>query len=189
MKAAAGFRSPWWRLGPKVLFGVRLVCSPNGMLFFPGFFVATGGDADGGVFGREEGFEAVFVDGLHVGLHGGDVAVAEVFPDGFVHELHAFGFAADDDVVEFLGGAFADDGADGGIGDEDFVDGNAAFAIGLFHEELGDDAFEGGGEHGADLALLVGGEDVDDPVNGFAGVVGVEGAEDEQAGFGGGEGE
>ena len=57
------------------------------------------------------------------------------------------------------------------------------------HEELGDDAAQRGGEHGAHLALLVGGEDVDDTVNGFAGVVRVERAKDEEAGLRSGQSE
>ena len=138
------------------------------------------------LFGREEGAEPVFVDGLHVGFMRGDHALLEGMPDGIVHKLHPFVFPGDDDVLKFLGGALADDGAGGGVDDEDFVDGDASAAVGLFHEELRDDSAEGVGEHGANLGLLVGWEDVDETVDGFAGVVGVEGAEDEEAGFCGG---
>ena len=138
-------------------------------------------------FGREEGAEAIFVDGLHVGFVRGDHALLECVPDGVVHELHSFVFAGDNDVLEFLGGALADDCAGGGVDDEDFVHGDASAAVGLFHEELCYDSAEGVGEHGAHLGLLIGGEDVDETVDGFAGVVGVEGAEDEEAGFCGGQ--
>ncbi len=53
-------------------------------------------------------------------------------PDGVVHELHALAFAADDDVLQFLRGAFADDRARGAVHDEDFVDREAAAAVGAF---------------------------------------------------------
>ena len=151
--------------------------------------VFAGGFAEGGVFGGEELFEARFVDGLHVGLFGADHAGAEFFPDGFVHELHAFGFAADDDVVEFLSGAFPDNCGDGGGGEHDFVHRDAAGFVGPAHEELGDDATEGGGEHGADLRLLICGEHVDETVDGLPRVVGVQGAENEEPGLCCGEGE
>ena len=120
---------------------------------------------------------------------GRDHALLERVPDCVVHELHAFIFSGDDDVLEFLGGAFADDSAGCGVDDEDFVDCDTAAAIGAFHEELGDDSAQGVGEHGADLGLLICGEHVDETVDGFPRVVGVEGTEDEETGFCGGESE
>ena len=89
-------------------------------------------------------------------------------------------FTGSDDVVQFLGGAFADDGANGWCRDEDLIDSDAAFAIGLFHEQLGDHAAQRSGQHGADLTLLVGWKNVDDTVDRFPRVVGVQGAENEQ---------
>lgn len=74
----------------------------------------------------EEGFEAAFVNGFHVGFVGADAALLEFFPDGVVHELHSLVAALGDDVVEFVGGSFADDGGDGGVGEHDFVHGDAA---------------------------------------------------------------
>ena len=139
--------------------------------------------------GREEGTEPVFVDGLHVGFVRGDHALLKRVPDGIVHELHPFVFAGDDDVLEFLGSAFADDGTGRGVDDEDFVHCDASAPVCLFHQELRDDSAKGVGEHGTDLGLLVGGEDVDETIDGFAGVVGVEGSEDEEACFCCGEGE
>ena len=50
-------------------------------------------------------------------------------------------------------------------------------------QRLGDDALERVGELGPDLMLLVGREDVDDPVHSLRRVLGVEGAEDEVAGL------
>ena len=62
-------------------------------------------------------------------------------------------------------------------------------AVGALEEELGEDAAERVGQHGARLRLLVGREDVDHAVDGLARVVGVQGAENEQTGLGRGEGE
>jgi hypothetical protein len=88
-----------------------------------------------------------------------------------------------------LGGTFADDGGYGGGGEHNFVYGGAAWFIATAAEELGEHTTKRGREHGADLRLLICWEYVNDPVNGFAGVVGVKGAEDEQAGFSSGESE
>lgn len=91
---------------------------------------------------REEFFEAGFVDGFHVGLLGGDHAFAKFGPDGFVHELHAFVLSAGDDVVEFLGCAFADDCGDSGCREHDFVDGGSARFVHALAEQLRHDAAE-----------------------------------------------
>src|SRR5690606_38230223 len=133
--------------------------------------------------------EAGFVDGLHVGFEGGNLTGQHFLPDGVVHELHPVFLAAGDDVVEFLGRTFANHGGDGGGGNEDLVDRDAALLVVTLEEELGDHPAEGAGQHGAHLRLLVRGKDVDETVDGLAGVVGVQGAEYEQSGFGGGEGE
>ena len=71
--------------------------------------------------------------------------------------------------------------------DQDLVHGEPALAVGALEQELRDDAAERVREHGARLRLLVGGEDVDHAVDGFARVVRVQRSEDEQAGLGGGE--
>ena len=104
-------------------------------------------------------------------------------PDGVIHELHAHGLSADDDVRDFLRGAFTDDGRHGGRGKEDFIDGYASRLVAALHQELRHDAAEGARKHGAYLGLLVGREYVNDTVNGFAGVVRVQGAEYQKAGF------
>ena len=52
---------------------------------------------------------------------------------------------------------------------------------------LGDDPLQGDRELGADLALLLGREDVDDPVDRLRGRLGVQGGEDEVAGLGRGQ--
>ena len=63
----------------------------------------------------------------------------------------------------------------------------AAVAVGGREQRLGDDALEADRELGADLALLVGREDVDDAVDGLRRVLGVERREDEVAGLGRGQ--
>ena len=93
------------------------------------------------------------------------------------------------DAGEHEGFAVADEVTDGGGVGEDFEGEDASFAIGSRDELLGDDASEGFADHDADLVSLIGGEDVEDAVEGACGVTGVEGAEDEVTGFGGGDGE
>ncbi len=90
-------------------------------------------------------------------------------------------------VLQLLRGAFADDGAGGGVDDEDFVHRQPAAAVAALEQELRDDAAQRIGEHGADLRLLIRGEDVDHAVDRLARVVGVQRAEDEQPRLGGGE--
>ncbi len=46
--------------------------------------------------------------------------------------------------------------------------------VGVEQQLLGDDTFEGPGKHGAHLILLVGGEHVDDPVDGLGRILGVQ---------------
>ena len=43
-------------------------------------------------------------------LNAGPVSYTHLLPDGVIHELQAHGLAADDDVRDFLRGAFTDDG-------------------------------------------------------------------------------
>ena len=57
------------------------------------------------------------------------------------------------------------------------------------HELLADDAAQGFAYHDADLVLLIDRKNVEQAVEGAGGVAGVQGAEDEVAGFRGGDGE
>ena len=150
-----------------------------------------GGDLEALIFRREKDAEAVFIDRFHVGFVGADDSLLHDSPDGVVHELHSLALAPDDDVLELLGGPFADDRGGGVIDDEDFIDGDPSATSfgGFFEEQLGDHSPEGTRQHGADLRLLIARKDIDHPVDGFAGVIGVERAENEHPGFGGGEGE
>ncbi|MFM1944769.1 MAG: hypothetical protein RI897_3751 [Verrucomicrobiota bacterium] len=124
-----------------------------------------------------------------VGVFGGDPFHAEMIHDGVIHGHVAHFFADLDHTIDLVGFAFADEVGDGGGEDQDFHCGDAAFFVDAFEEVLSDDAFEGFGESGADFILLVGWEDVDDTVDGFGGALGMECAEDEVTGTGGGEGE
>jgi hypothetical protein len=65
--------------------------------------------------------------------------------------------------------------------------GTRPVSLGVHDQLLGDHALERGRQHDPDLLLLVGGEHVDDPVDGLGGVLGVQGGEDQVAGLGGGQ--
>src|SRR5437867_182380 len=72
--------------------------------------------------------------------------------------------------------------------DHDFKNGDAARHVHARKEQLRDDRLQNRRKLDADLLLLVRGKSIDDTVNGFRRAGGVEGAEDQVAGFGGGDG-
>ena len=113
--------------------------------------------------------------------------VAEaVFPEveeAFIHEEHAVFSAGLDGGVDAVGFVFADEVGDGGGDHHHLVGGDDTFGF-FGHEGLGEHANEGSGELGSDLVLGVLWEDIDDTVDGGAGGVGMEGAEDDVTGFG-----
>ena len=74
----------------------------------------------------------------------------------------------------------------GGV-NHDFESGHPA-AASLAHEDLGDDGHDGGRELGPDHLLSVSGKGIDDAGDGAGGSGGVESAEDQVTGFGGGDG-
>ena len=117
------------------------------------------------------------------------MTLLELRPDGVVHELHALRLPAHDGVLQLLCGAFADDGGHGAVDHEDFVDGDASATVLTFEQKLCNHAAQRGGEHGANLRLLVGRKDIDHAVDSLARVVGVQGSENEQARLRGGQGE
>ncbi len=108
--------------------------------------------------------------------------------EGVVHEDHAFLAAHLDDVFELMDLAFADEISDGAVGEEQFVGEHSAVAVDGGEEVLGDDALEGVGQLEDDLFLHGALEDADEAFEGVGDAGGVEGGEDEVAGFGGGEG-
>jgi hypothetical protein len=71
--------------------------------------------------GRQKCFETIFVDRFHECFVRRDGALLKQGPDGVVHELHSLRFAGDDDVLQLFGRAFANDGGDGGVGDEAWI--------------------------------------------------------------------
>ena len=105
-----------------------------------------------------------------------------------VERVHAVLRAGLDVRGDSEGLAVADEGLNGGRGDHDLERGHASGLVDAGQEHLGDDGDETGGQLGADLRLLVGREGVDDTVDGGRGAGGVQGAEDQVTGFGGGHG-
>ena len=112
-----------------------------------------------------------------------DQTLLQLRPDGIVHKLHALGLAADDGVLQLLGGSLADDGSHRTVDHENFVHRDTTAAVLTFEQELRDHAAQGRGQHGANLGLLVRWEDVNHTVDGLSRIVGVEGAKNEQTGF------
>jgi len=78
-----------------------------------------------------------------------------------------------DGGVKLVAFVFADEVKYGIAAQHDFEGGYAAGACGLGYQGLGDYAFEHGGQLGADLLLVVGGEHVYDTVYGGGGPGGV----------------
>ena len=100
-----------------------------------------------------------------------------------VHRLHAVRASGLDRRVDLVRLALADLIADRGRGDQDLARGAAAGAVGGRDERLGDDALERNRQLHADLALLVGREDVDDAVDRLRGILGVERGEHQVPGL------
>ncbi|MGC3956014.1 MAG: hypothetical protein QM804_17515 [Propionicimonas sp.] len=91
------------------------------------------------------------------------------------------------DRVELFDLAFADQVADRGGVDQHLGRRHPALQLGVGQQGLADHALQGVAELGADLVLLVGGEAVDDPVDRLGGALGMQGAQHQVAGLGGGE--
>ena len=90
--------------------------------------------------------------------------------------------------VDLVGLALADQVADRRVGHEHLARHHAAGAVGGRQQLLGHDALQRDRQLHAHLALLVGGEHVDDAVDRLGGVLGVQGREHEVAGLGRGQG-
>ena len=83
--------------------------------------------------------------------------------------------------------ALADQVADRRGRDQHLTGDDPPPAVGGWQQLLGDDSLQGDRELGAHLTLLLGREDVDDPVHGLRRGLGVQGGEDEVAGLGRGQ--
>jgi hypothetical protein len=102
-----------------------------------------------------------------------------------VEGLHAVEGALGDHVAylaRLLGGE--DQVLDAAGGDHDLGGGEAALAIGAGHESLRDRRPQGRSEHHTGLILMVGREEVDDPVDRLGGIQRVQCGEDQVAGLG-----
>ena len=131
----------------------------------------------------EEASEEGFLFAARVGFFGRDGSVFDEFKQRIVHEFHSLFASGLDHAWEHERFSVPDEVADGcGVG-EDFEGEDATCSIGSRDELLGDDAAEGFADHDADLVALIGGEDVEDAIEGSGGVTGVEGAEHEVPGF------
>jgi hypothetical protein len=108
--------------------------------------------------------------------------------EAVVHRDHPVGAPAFDDRLDIRNLAAADRVGQRLVGKEDFVHGAASLGD-FLAKQLGDHAGEAAREHHAGLVLLVGRERVDDAVDGFGRVVGVQRAENEHAHRGAAEGE
>ena len=104
-----------------------------------------------------------------------------------LHRLHSARRARLHHRVDLLDLRLADQVADRVVGDEDLERGRPAEAVCGRDEGLRDDALERRGELDADLALLLGREDVDDAVDRGRRALGVQRREHEVAGLGRGE--
>ncbi len=117
----------------------------------------------------------------------GDPAGADQANEVGVHRLHADRAGSLDRRVDLVGLRLADQIADRRIGDQDLAGDDASLAVGGRQQLLGDDALQRHRELGTDLLLLLGREDVDDPVDRLRRRLRVQGREDEVAGLGRGQ--
>src|SRR3984957_10279390 len=104
-----------------------------------------------------------------------------------IESLHAvLAGASRDGVANHAGLVRIDDGiANVTGGDHDFDRGDAAAAIGFAHQALADHGFQRAGELQTNLFLFGRRKDGDDALNGFGRVQGVQGGQNQVAGFGG----
>ena len=80
----------------------------------------------------EKWLEPIFVDGLHESFVRRDNAFFEQRLDRVVHKLHSLGLAGNDDVLKFLRCAFANDGRDRCICDQNLVYSDSARPVHSF---------------------------------------------------------
>ena len=116
-----------------------------------------------------------------------DLSHADELGEMGVHRLHPDRAGGLDRRVDLVGLPLADQVADRGGRDQDLAGDDAARAVGRGQQLLRDDALQGDRELHPDLGLLLGGEDVDDPVDRLRGRLGVKGGEDQVAGLGRGQ--
>lgn len=143
------------------------------------------------VVGAEAGAEGIGVAGDGAGGLEGDFVILDEACEVLFQGLHTECGAGFDGGIDLLGLAGGDEVGDGWGIDEDFASGDAAeggVGLGGGEEVLDGDSAEDEGDLAADGFLFTGGEDGDEAFDGADAVAGVEGGEDEVAGFGGGDG-
>ena len=108
---------------------------------------------------------------------------------GLIEGLHTVGLTGLEGGVDLGDFVLADEVAHGRCGNQDFVRGDAAVAVAGFQQGLGNNGAQGFGQHGAHDFFFAGREYVDNTVDGFGGAGRVQRAENQVAGFGGGQAE
>ena len=124
--------------------------------------------------------------GVAVGLLGIDLLGLDGREQRLIQQLHSVFLAhlqLARDLVPLIG---HDQFADGLGDDHDLADRAAAALIGRLHQDLGDHGEQARGEKALGLLALLGGQRVDDAVDGLGGAGGVQRAEHQMAGLGGG---
>ena len=117
----------------------------------------------------------------------GDQPLLDELRQRLLHRLHPAAGAGLHVRVDLLDLALADEVPDRVVEEEDLESADAAGAVCLLEQRLGDDALEGVGELHAHLVLLRGREDVDDAVDRARRALRVQRREDEVAGLGRGQ--
>ncbi len=125
--------------------------------------------------------------GSHAGLFELDLAFADQLGERLLEGGHPLALAERDLVIELLHLVVADVAAHREGGEHQLHRRHAAAAVGARHQLLRDDGVERQGELLPDLRLLVGREDVDDPVHRLHRVVRVQRGEHQVPGLGGGD--
>ena len=124
---------------------------------------------------------------LAAGHIGADHALAHQRLQRLVERLHAVGLAGLQGGVDLGDFVFANQVAHGRGGNQNFMCGHAAVAVAGFEQSLRNHRAQALGEHGAHHFFFAGGKHVHNPVHRFGRTGGVQGAEHQVAGFGGGE--
>ena len=132
----------------------------------------------------ERDLEVVHVRGRVRGDLAVDLAGEDELDQRLLEGLHVEEAALGDRVRDLLGALLADQVGDARV-HHHHLDGGDPAVVDARQEPLADHAAEDAGEHGADLLLLRGREELDHPADGLGGVDRVQRREDEMAGLGG----
>src|SRR5439155_5034433 len=112
-----------------------------------------------------------------------DDAARDQIGERLLHRLHAAARVRLHHRIDLLDLALTDEVPAGVVRQEDLERRNASLPVGRRQQRLGDDALERAGDLNPDLLLLLGWEDVDDPVDRRGGALRMQRSEDEVAGF------